>query len=222
MPIPKNYTSSIRLTAKEKAFRQLQIWIIDGTLEPGEKLYDAEIAEAIGVSRTPVREAFQLLEVQGFIETYRGRDTRVTTVSKEDVQTMYLPLASLQALAAKLAATTITEEQIAKLNDINVSYRQAIHDKDVPKIVEMDSQFHTFILEIVDNPYIINFTSVLQLHIQRLEYIFFKQQHIPKEDSIGEHERIVQAFIEKNEKLAAEIMEQNWLRPMKEVYQLMQ
>lgn len=221
MPIPKNYTSSIRLTAKEKAFRQLQSWIIDGTLEPGEKLYDAEIAEAIGVSRTPVREAFQLLEVQGFIETYRGRDTRVTTVSKEDVQTMYLPLASLQALAAQLAATTITEEQIATLNEINASYKQAIYDKDVPKIVEMDSQFHTFILEIVDNPYIINFTSVLQLHIQRLEYIFFKQQHIPKEESIDEHERIVQAFVQKNGKLAAEIMEQNWLRPMKEVYQLM-
>ncbi|AIG26510.1 GntR family transcriptional regulator [Brevibacillus laterosporus] len=221
MPIPKNYTSSIRLTAKEKAFRQLQSWIIDGTLEPGEKLYDAEIAEAIGVSRTPVREAFQLLEVQGFIETYRGRDTRVTTVSKEDVQTMYLPLASLQALAAQLAATAITEEQIATLNEINASYKQAIYDKDVPKIVEMDSQFHTFILEIVDNPYIINFTSVLQLHIQRLEYIFFKQQHIPKEESIDEHERIVQAFVQKNGKLAAEIMEQNWLRPMKEVYQLM-
>ncbi|MDF9411308.1 GntR family transcriptional regulator [Brevibacillus laterosporus] len=221
MPIPKNYTSSIRLTAKEKAFRQLQSWIIDGTLEPGEKLYDAEIAEAIGVSRTPVREAFQLLEVQGFIETYRGRDTRVTTVSKEDVQTMYLPLASLQALAAQLAATAITEVQIATLNEINASYKQAIYDKDVPKIVEMDSQFHTFILEIVDNPYIINFTSVLQLHIQRLEYIFFKQQHIPKEESIDEHERIVQAFVQKNGKLAAEIMEQNWLRPMKEVYQLM-
>ncbi|ERM18147.1 GntR family transcriptional regulator [Brevibacillus laterosporus] len=221
MPIPKNYTSSIRLTAKEKAFRQLQSWIIDGTLEPGEKLYDAEIAEAIGVSRTPVREAFQLLEVQGFIETYRGRDTRVTTVSKEDVQTMYLPLASLQALAAQLAATAITEEQIATLNEINASYKQAIYDKDVPKIVEMDSQFHTFILEIVDNPYIINFTSVLQLHIQRLEYIFFKQQHIPKEESIDEHERIVKAFVQKNGKLAAEIMEQNWLRPMKEVYQLM-
>ncbi|MDN9011648.1 GntR family transcriptional regulator [Brevibacillus laterosporus] len=221
MPIPKNYTSSIRLTAKEKAFRQLQSWIIDGTLEPGEKLYDAEIAEAIGVSRTPVREAFQLLEVQGFIETYRGRDTRVTTVSKEDVQTMYLPLASLQALAAKLAATAITEEQIAILNELNASYKQAIYDKDVPRIVEMDSQFHTSILEIVDNPYIINFTSVLQLHIQRLEYIFFKQQHIPKEESIDEHERIVQAFVQKNGKLAAEIMEQNWLRPMKEVYQLM-
>lgn len=221
MPIPKNYTSSIRLTAKEKAFRQLQSWIIDGTLEPGEKLYDAEIAEAIGVSRTPVREAFQLLEVQGFIETFRGRDTRVTSVSKEDVQTIYLPLASLQALAAKLAASTITEEQIATLKDINAKYKQAIYDKDVTKTVEMDGNFHTFILEIVENPYITNFTSVLQLHIQRLEFVFFKQEHIPKEESIIEHESIIQAFENKDSKRASEIMEQNWLRPMKEVYQLM-
>lgn len=221
MPIPKNYTSSIRLSAKEKAFRQLQSWIIDGTLEPGEKLYDVEIAEAIGVSRTPVREAFQLLEVQGFIESFPGRDTRVTSVTKVDVHNMYLPLASLQALAAKLAATIITDEQINVLKDINKNYKQAIDDQDVSTIVEMDSNFHNLILEIAENPYITNFSSVLQLHIQRLEYVFFKQQQIPKEESIMEHEKIIQAFINKDSGLAYELMEQNWIRPMKDIYQLL-
>lgn len=70
MPVPKNFVSPVRMTAKERAFSQIQRWIIDGTLQPGEKLLDAELAESLGVSRTPIREAFQLLEVQGLVSTH--------------------------------------------------------------------------------------------------------------------------------------------------------
>ncbi|MDY7046863.1 GntR family transcriptional regulator, partial [Virgibacillus sp. M23] len=65
MPVPKNFSSPVRMTAKERALSQIQRWIIDGTLQPGEKLIDAELAESLAVSRTPISEAFQLLEVQG-------------------------------------------------------------------------------------------------------------------------------------------------------------
>ena len=70
MPIPTDHAKPIRITAKENAFNQLQQWIIDGTLHPGEKLNDTELAEALGVSRTPIRESLQLLEVQGFVKMY--------------------------------------------------------------------------------------------------------------------------------------------------------
>ena len=73
MPIPTNHSKPIRTTAKENAFNQLQQWIIDGTLHPGEKLNDTELAQALGVSRTPIRESLQLLEVQGFVKRYREK-----------------------------------------------------------------------------------------------------------------------------------------------------
>nr|MDH3161656.1 GntR family transcriptional regulator [Bacillus licheniformis] len=104
MPIPKNYTPQVRLSAKEKAFHQLRRWIVDGTLEPGEKVTDVDLAEALGVSRTPVREALQLLESQGFVEMKPGKETKITLIHPDDALAVYPPLAHLQALAAELAA----------------------------------------------------------------------------------------------------------------------
>ncbi|EGL83841.1 transcriptional regulator, GntR family [Caldalkalibacillus thermarum TA2.A1] len=220
MPIPKDYRSPIRMTAKEKAFNQLQCWIIDGTLEPGEKLYDAEIAEALGISRTPVREALQLLEVQGFVEMRRGRETKVTKVAKEDVLKLYPPLASLQALAAEEAVDAIQPEQIEKLQDLNQAYEHAIHSGQTFKAMEIDEAFHNLIVEIANNPYISDFTSILQLHIRRFKYIFLKQPLTSTSSSIQEHENLIRALQEKDKEKAASVMKQNWLRPMHEVYRL--
>ena len=103
MPIPSEHKKPTRKTAKESAFNQLQQWIIDGTLQPGEKLNDTELAEALGVSRTPIRESLQLLEVQGFVKMYPGKATQVTEVEKESINDLLPPLAALQALSAELA-----------------------------------------------------------------------------------------------------------------------
>lgn len=85
----ENYTPQVRLSAKEKAFHQLQRWIVDGTLEPGEKVTDADLAEALGVSRTPVREALQLLESQGFVEMKPGKETKITLIHPDDALAVY-------------------------------------------------------------------------------------------------------------------------------------
>lgn len=83
MPVPHNFSSPVRMSAKERALSQIQRWIIEGTLEPGEKLIDAELAESLGVSRTPIREALQLLEVQGLVSMHPGKETRVMIIEKK-------------------------------------------------------------------------------------------------------------------------------------------
>jgi DNA-binding GntR family transcriptional regulator len=221
MPIPKDFSSRIRISAKEKAFNQIQRWIIDGTLEPGEKLYDGEISEALGVSRTPVREALLLLQTQGFIEMHAGRETKVTTISKHDVIKIYPPLASLQALAAEETAKTITNDQIEKLKEINRQYEAAIASDQPFQSMELDEQFHDFIIEIADNPYVSHFSSTLQLHIRRLKYLFLKDHLTSKHESVQEHERMIKAFTDRDHETASMIMKQNWLRPMEEVYSVL-
>ncbi len=104
MPIPSDHLKPIRLTAKESAFSQLQQWIIEGTLQPGEKLNDTELAKALGVlgvSRTPVRESLQLLEVQGLVKMYPGKATQVTEVDRESIKDLLPPLAALQSLSVE-------------------------------------------------------------------------------------------------------------------------
>ncbi|GEN33576.1 GntR family transcriptional regulator [Aneurinibacillus danicus] len=221
MPIPKDYVTPARISAKEKAFQQLQRWIIDGTLEPGEKLYDIELAEALGISRTPVREALQLLQIRGFIEMHPGKETRVTAIQRDDVLKMYPPLASLQALAAEEAVKNIVPGHIEALKEINMRYEQAIHNGQVFTAMEIDEEFHNLIVEIADNPYILDFSSLLQMHLRRLKYVFLKQHTASNTDSLKEHERVIQALAGGDGEAASAAMKQNWLRPMREVYELL-
>lgn len=220
MPVPKNFSSPIRVSAKERALSQLQQWIIDGTLQPGEKLGDSELAEALGVSRTPVREALQLLEIQGFIEMHPGKSTRVTTIQKDDILKIYPPLASLQALAAEITATLIKPEQIEKLRDINAKFAQMVNQKQPFKAMELDDQFHTEIVNTANNPYIESFTSTLQMHIRRFKYVFWQQPETLTTASIKEHMAIIEAFEHGKKETAAAILKQNWLRPMNELNKL--
>lgn len=218
MPIPQNFSSPIRMLAKDRAFNQLQRWIIDGTLEPGEQIYDSEISKALGISRTPIREALQLLEVQGFIEMQPGKETRVTEIKKEDVLKIYPPLASLHALAAEEAAKIVTAEQIETLKEMADEYGQLIDRQEQFKAIESDEQFHNYIVELAGNPYITDFSSILQLHIRRFKYVFLKRDFVIVKESLKEHRALIQAFEEHQAEKAASLMRQNWLRPMKEVY----
>lgn len=222
MPIPKSYSSPVRMTAKERVFSQIQRWIIDGTLQPGEKLVDAELAEALGVSRTPVREALQLLEVQGLVEMHPGRDTRVQTVEKDDILKMYATLAALHSLAAETAATHISAEQIEQLKGLNADFSAAIKQGQPYQAMELDEQFHNLIVDASDNAYVASFSASLQIHIRRFKYVFLAQPVSATAASAEEHARIIEAFEKKDAALAASVMKQNLLRPMNELYAFIQ
>lgn len=218
MPIPQNFSSPTRMLAKDKAFNQIQRWIIDGTLEPGEKIYDTELSKALSISRTPIREALQLLEIQGFIEMRPGKETLVTKVEKEDVLKIYPPLASLQALAAEGVAKKITIEQVEILKEMTSEYEQLINSEQRFKIMECDEKIHNFIVELADNPYVTDFSSILQLHVRRFKYMFLSGHETILRESFSEHKALIEAFENHDSMKAESIMKQNWLRPMKEVY----
>jgi DNA-binding GntR family transcriptional regulator len=221
MPIPANFVSPARMSAKERAFSQIQRWIIDGTLLPGEKLLDAELAESLGVSRTPVREAFQLLEVQGLVSMHPGKETKVTEIEKDDIVKMYSTMAALQALAAETAATLIVSEQIELLRAINLEFANTIKSGQAYQAMEADEQFHNLIVELADNPYVASFSVSLQIHIRRFKYVFLKQPITATQASVDEHEAIIAAFEHRDCDMAQAMMKQNFIRPMQELYGLL-
>lgn len=159
MPIPINHSRPKRKSAKENAFNQIQQWIIEGTLKPGEKLNDSELAEALGVSRTPIRESLQLLEVQGFVKMYPGKATQVTEVKKESIKDLLPPLASLQALSAELAISHLNDEVIKLLERTNERFAEAIHSKNYFSALRIDEEFHQIIVDTAKNPYIHNIVA---------------------------------------------------------------
>ncbi|PTM58576.1 GntR family transcriptional regulator [Desmospora activa] len=217
MPIPNQSVQINRHSAKQQSLQYLQRWIVEGTLRPGEKLNDSLLAEALGVSRTPVREALQVLELQGFVEMRPGKETRVTPLNKEDVHQLYPPLAALEATAAELAAPQIEEKQIAKLEEINQQFAQALKKGLAFEAMEWDEAFHHVIVQSTANPYLEQFTSVLEKHTRRFKGLFLENPLLPSNPSVEEHNKIIHALRVRDAEQAHQMMKQNWLRPMKEI-----
>jgi DNA-binding GntR family transcriptional regulator len=208
MPIPTNHSKPVRQSAKESAFNQIQQWIIDGTLRPGEKLNDTELASALGSSRTPVRESLQLLEVQGFVRMFPGKSTEVTEIEREAIKDLLPPLAALQSLSAELAIDFIEEEQLKQLEEINEHFAKLIYSNNAYAALKADEEFHQVIIEITKNTYIKNMVKSLQAHVRRH---FFHNSIILAERSIEEHKAIITAMKHGNKDKAAAIMKENWL-----------
>lgn len=213
MPIPINHTKPVRTTAKLHAFNQLQQWIIDGTLQPEEKLNDIELAQALGVSRTPIRESLQLLESQGFVSMQPGRATQVTAVETEDINNLLPPLAALQALAAELAIPNIDEATLQLLEEKNKQFADALHANEFTTALKVDEEFHQLIVDSANNPYILSMVEMLQAHVRRL---FYYEKIILREYSIEQHAEIIRLLREKDTNKVTEIMRANWIYTIEE------
>ncbi len=219
MPVPQNYKKPGRVSAKSLVLNQLQDWIIEGVLQPDEKINDVELAEALGVSRTPVREALQILELSGLVEMVPGQKTKIAPIKLDDVSIIYETMAGLHSIIGKQALQRITETDIQQLSFINADFQQSINEKNSKRALELDIQFHNTITSIAKNPYIEPFLENTQLHVLRLEYLFF-QNFVPASQSIEEHHSIIQALQKQDEKQMEQMMSQNWLRPMKEIQKM--
>ena len=212
MPIPKTSAPLGRKSAKEQVFDKMREWIITGQLHPGEQLYDMQLAEYFQVSRTPVREAFLLLESQGLVSTLPGRATIVTDISSEQIKEYYLPLAELQGLAAELVCDVVTQEQLEELYKKNQAFRQATFSDNTMKIILADAEFHGYLADISGNRYVSNYCRVLLGHVTRLEYLYFSGRQSAELSAEG-HDRLLE-LIKNKDKSAGEILKKSWLKTM--------
>jgi len=128
-----------RLAASEKVAAYLRQAILRGTIKPGERLRQEEIAERLGASRLPVREALRMLELEGLTENLVNRGARVPLLDMHQVEMLYRMREQLEPLALSESLLVITGDQIAKLEEI--------HDRieataDVEEFIDLDREFH--------------------------------------------------------------------------------
>lgn len=192
MPVPASTAPIARQSAKAAVLEQLRIWIENGVLEPNEPLKDSEIAERLGVSRTPVREALQTLEQLGVVEMLPGRVTRVTPLSSDDVAQLYAPLGALHASAAELGTSKATAEDVAEMRRHNTALLDALKASDQVAARDADRDFHHVLIRLAGNPYLQTAIEPLLIQARRLEALYFREVG-PALASYDEHERIIVA-----------------------------
>ncbi|OIN65933.1 GntR family transcriptional regulator [Exiguobacterium sp. KRL4] len=196
-----------RLSLSEEVYRRLQQQIITLTLTPGQKLNDQELAEAFGVSRTPVREALKKLEEEGLVVAKRGSRTNVTLLDATQARQTFPIVATLHALAARLALPLLKAADIEQLRDIHQAFQEAIMQEDAEAALRLDDAFHGLFLARSENSQLIETLNRLTPLIRRLEYAQFRRHG---HDSVTDHQTIMEACQNGNIEALVRATEQNW------------
>lgn len=213
MPIPQKNESVHTLSAKDRIYNTVCDWIITGVLKSGEKILDSELAKYFDVSRTPVREAIQMLERQKLVKVIPSRGTIVADIEIEDTEKCYRLLAEIQAYAAEEACERISEDQLQALRECYNRFSEACKAGTSEQLLKEDACFHEMIVKASGNEYAEDFSRILLLHIQRVKYHYF-HVHVNPIRSVDHHEQILQAFAVRDKALAKAVMREHWLLSM--------
>lgn len=208
MPIPQTKTLN-RTFIRDDVYQSLLEWIIDGNLEPGEKLKDKELAAQLGVSRTPVREALRKLEDEGFVETAANRWTRVTPITLKDAESIYPIIHKLEELALVLAFPHISPQHIRQMEKANNELKEALNSKDSRAAMEADEDFHQTFMNAANNSELSTILEQLKTKSRRIELAYFSNVDLLLV-SFEEHQILITALKEKNLEVAKQALASNW------------
>ena len=175
-------------------YDELKSRILTGQIAPGERMMEEETSKDLGVSRTPVREAFKRLEKEGLVEIKPRRGAFATQISKKDLIEILDIREVLETMAAEQACVNMKKAQKDKLKSIAEKHRDAVADNDFTKMVDYDTEFHEVLVEGSNNKTLINFIEQLSELVLRFRYVFYENQKRPQKVA-EEHARIMEAIM---------------------------
>ena len=181
------------LPLRDVVFNTLRHAILKGELEPGERLMEIALAQKLGVSRTPIREAIRKLELEGLVVMVPRKGAEVADITEKDLRDVLEVRKALEELSIELAMRNMTEKNFGELEAANDTFAKNLEGDDLIKIAESDVAFHEIIYMATGNNRLIQMINNLreQMYRYRLEYIKDKSSH---ERLVAEHNRIMAAM----------------------------
>lgn len=191
------------LPLRDIVFNTLRQAILKGELEPGERLMEIQLADRLGVSRTPIREAIRKLELEGLVVMIPRKGAEVARITEKDLKDVLEVRCSLEELAVELACEKITNEELESLKRAMDDFKAAIHEKDITIIAEKDVTFHDIIFQATRNERLIQILNNLreQMYRYRVEYLKDIESH---EILVKEHREIYECIEHKDIEKAKE------------------
>lgn len=182
---------------REIVYEELKRQLLVGEISPGTRMMEIELAEDMGVSRTPVREAIRKLEKEGLVTMEARRGAYASEVSVEDMLDVLEVRQDLEAMAASLAAQRITEEEKELLSRATENYREAVESEKTEDIIRCDEQFHQMIVNCSRNKTLIKLFSQVQELALRFRYLYY-DDFSRYENMPVDHKRIEEAIMSGN------------------------
>ena len=184
-----NATMNEYLPLRDVVFQTLRQAILRGELEPGERLMEIHLADRLGVSRTPIREAIRKLELEGLVVMIPRRGAIVASITEKDLKDVLEVRRTLEVMAAEIACDRITPELLDELAEAGEEFRKLKDSDDYTSLAAADVKFHDIIYAATDNQRLISILNNLreQMYRYRLEYLKDTDSH---EKLDGEHQAI--------------------------------
>ncbi len=194
------------LPLRDVVFNTLRNAILKGELKPGERLMEIQLAQRLGVSRTPVREAIRKLELEGLAIMIPRRGAIVADITLQDLRDVLEVRTALEDLAVRKACDYITEEQLKELKRASVDFKTAAESGTLVDCVEADMHFHEIIYAATNNKRLQQTLTSLREQMYRYRMEYMKDRRMYKQ-LIDEHDQIRKCIKKKDKERAATYMQ---------------
>lgn len=178
---------------RDLVFTTLRQAILKGELLPGERLMEIQLAEKMGVSRTPIREAIRKLEREGLVIMVPRRGAEVAGISEKMLRDVLEVRMTLEKLALRLAFKRQGTDLIEKLEAAEQAFQDAIEGEKLIDMAEADEQFHFLIYEAADNDKLRELLNSLKENMYRYRLEYLKDENY-RRSLMEEHNAIIEAF----------------------------
>ena len=178
------------LPLRDVVFNTLRKAILRGELKPGERLMEIQLANKLGVSRTPIREAIRKLELEGLVLMIPRKGAEVAQITEKNMQDVLEVRKALEELSVQLACERITPEQVEEMKMAAEDFRKVLKSGDVTKIAEADVKFHDIIFVATNIQRLITLLNNLREQMYRFRVEYLKQKECYPQ-LLEEHDKLI-------------------------------
>ncbi|MBP3470033.1 MAG: GntR family transcriptional regulator [Lachnospiraceae bacterium] len=205
-----NFTVNMNeyLPLRDVVFNTLRQAILRGELKPGERLMEIKLANKLGVSRTPIREAIRKLELEGLVLMIPRKGAEVADISEKSLRDVLEVRKALEELAVQLACDKITKEEIEDLKKAAEDFKKILKSRDITEIAEADVRFHDIIFMATDNQKLVQLLNNLREQMYRFRVEYLKKEEVHPQ-LIAEHEKIIEHIMERDKVKASAIVSEH-------------
>lgn len=193
------------LPLRDVVFQTLRQAILKGELQPGERLMEIKLAESLGVSRTPIREAIRKLELEGLVVMIPRKGAAVANITEKDTKDVLEVRRTLEMFAVEVACDRITEEQLVELKKAAKEFEASKGSMDLIRIAETDMNFHEIIYEATQNERLVQMLNNLRENMYRYRIEYLKDPNY-YDSLVKEHQEILGAIEKKDKEHARKCM----------------